>query len=58
MLSEAGFVILIPEEASLTQAGEVISQEPTVGVMATLGGNVTITVSIGPAVQSSSSPSP
>lgn len=57
-LGEAGFVVLITEEASLTPAGEVISQAPTAGVMATSGSNVTITVSTGPAVQPSASPSP
>ena len=58
MLGEAGFVVLIAEQASLTPAGEVISQAPTAGVMATSGSNVTITVSTGPVVEPSASPSP
>jgi serine/threonine-protein kinase len=58
MLGEAGFVVLIAEEGSLTPAGEVISQLPTAGVMAASGSKVTITVSTGPAVEPSASPSP
>lgn len=57
MLGEAGFVVLVTEEASLTQAGEVISQAPTAGVMATSGSNVTITVPTDPAVQPLAGPS-
>jgi beta-lactam-binding protein with PASTA domain len=58
LLGEAGFVVLIAEEASLTPAGEVISQVPTAGVMAASGSNVTITVSTGPAAEPSANPSP
>lgn len=57
-LGEAGFVVVIAEEASLTPAGEVVSQSPAAGVMAASGSKVTITVSTGPAVEPSSSPSP
>jgi len=56
-LGEAGFVVVIAEEASLTPAGEVISQSPTGGVMAKSGSTVTIIVSTGP-VTPSASPSP
>ena len=57
-LGEAGFVVVIVEESSLTPAGEVVSQSPTGGVMAKAGSKVTITVSSGPAVEPSASPSP
>ena len=57
-LGGAGFVAVIAKEASLTPAGEVVSQSPTAGVMAASGSKVTITVSTGPAVEPTSSPSP
>ena len=57
-LGEAGFVTDIIEEASLTPAGEVLSQAPTGGVIAKPGSTVTITVSTGPVVEPSASPSP
>ncbi|HET6497250.1 MAG TPA: PASTA domain-containing protein [Thermoleophilia bacterium] len=57
-LEGAGFVAVIAKEASLTPAGQVVSQSPTAGVMAASGSNVTITVSTGPAVEPTSSPSP
>jgi hypothetical protein len=57
-LEGAGFVAVVAKEASLTPAGEVVSQSPTAGVMAASGSNVTITVSTGPAVEPTSSPSP
>jgi len=57
-LGEAGFVTDIIEEASLTPAGEVLSQSPTGGVIAKPGSQVTITVSTGPVVEPSPSPSP
>src|SRR5450830_1892477 len=56
-LGEAGFVVVIAEELSLTPAGEVVSQSPTGGVMAKSGSTVTIIVSTGP-VTPSASPSP
>jgi len=56
-LGAAGFVVVIAEEASLTPAGEVISQSPTGGVMAKWGSTVTMIVSTGP-VTPSASPSP
>jgi len=57
-LGAAGFVVVITEEASLTPAGEVVSQSPTGGVMAKPGSKVTISVSTGPVVEPSASPSP
>ena len=57
-LEEAGFVTDITEEASLTPAGEVVSQSPTGGVIARPGAQVTIAVSTGPVVEPSPSPSP
>jgi hypothetical protein len=57
-LTAAGFTVVIVEEASLTPAGEVVSQSPTGGVIAQSGSTVRITVSTGPAVEPSASPSP
>ena len=57
-LGAAGFVVVIVEEASLTPAGEVVSQSPTAGVIAKPGSTVKITVSTGPVVEPSASPSP
>jgi beta-lactam-binding protein with PASTA domain len=57
-LTAAGFAVVIVEEASLTPAGEVVSQSPTGGVIAQSGSTVRITVSTGPAVEPSASPSP
>jgi eukaryotic-like serine/threonine-protein kinase len=56
-LGAAGFVVVITQESSLTPAGEVVSQSPTGGVLATSGSTVTISVSSGP-VTPSGSPSP
>lgn len=56
-LGGAGLVVAIADEASLTPAGEVVSQSPTGGVMAKSGSTVTIIVSTGP-VTPSASPSP
>jgi len=55
-LGEAGFVVVIAEELSLTPAGEVVSQSPTGGVLAKSGSEVTITVST--RAKPSASPSP
>jgi serine/threonine-protein kinase len=57
-LEDAGFAVEVAEEASPTPAGEVVSQSPTGGVIAKSGSAVTITVSTGPAVEPSASPSP
>jgi beta-lactam-binding protein with PASTA domain len=57
-LGAAGFVVVATEEASLSPAGEVVSQAPTGGVMAQPGSTVRITVSTGPVVEPSPSPSP
>ena len=57
-LGAAGFVVVATEEASLSPAGEVVSQAPTGGVMAQPGSKVRITVSTGPVVEPSPSPSP
>ena len=57
-MSQAGFAAVSVGEASLTPAGEVISQSPTAGVIAKPGTQVTITVSTGPVVEPSASPSP
>jgi len=57
-LGAAGFVVVVTEEASLTPAGEVVSQSPTGGVIAKAGSTVKITVSTGPVVEPSPSPSP
>ena len=58
LMTAAGFAVVIVEEASLTQAGEVVSQSPTGGVIAQSGSTVRITVSTGPVVEPSASPSP
>ena len=57
-LGAAGFVVVIVQESSLTPAGEVVSQSPTGGVMAKSGSTVKISVSTGPVVEPSPSPSP
>lgn len=57
-LGEAGFVVVVTEEASLTPAGEVVSQSPTGGVLAKPGSTVKISVSTGPVAEPSASPSP
>ena len=57
-MSQAGFAAVSVGEASLTPAGEVISQSPTAGVIAKPGTQVTITVSTGPVVEPSASVSP
>ena len=55
-LGEAGFVVVIAQEASPTPAGEVVSQSPTGGVIAKSGSTVTISVSTGPVPSASPSP--
>jgi beta-lactam-binding protein with PASTA domain len=57
-LNAAGFAVVVVNEASLTPAGEVVSQSPTGGVIAKSGSTVRITVSTGPVVEPSASPSP
>ena len=57
-LADAGFVAEVVQEASLTPAGEVVSQSPTGGVVATPGSKVTIRVSTGPVEEPTVSPSP
>ena len=57
-LGAAGFAVVVVDEASLTPAGEVVSQSPTGGVIAQSGSTVKITVSTGPAAEPSASPSP
>ena len=57
-LNAAGFAVVVVAESSLTPAGEVMSQSPTGGVIAKSGSTVRITVSTGPVVEPSASPSP
>ena len=57
-LNAAGFAVVVVNESSLTPAGEVVSQSPTGGVIAKPGSTVRITVSTGPVVEPSASPSP
>jgi serine/threonine-protein kinase len=57
-LNAAGFAVVVVNQASLTPAGEVVSQSPTGGVIAKAGSTVKITVSTGPVVEPSASPSP
>jgi serine/threonine-protein kinase len=57
-LGAAGFVVVTTEEASLSPAGQVVSQAPSGGVIAQPGSTVTLTVSTGPVVEPSASASP
>jgi len=57
-LGGAGFVVVIAQEANSAPAGEVVSQAPTGGVIAKTGSTVKISVSTGPSVTPSGSPSP
>jgi len=57
-LTQVGFTVAVVEESSLTPAGEVGAQSPSAGVVAQLGSRVKITVSTGPVVEPSASPSP
>jgi serine/threonine-protein kinase len=57
-LNAAGFAVVVVNESSLTPAGEVVSQSPTGGVIAKSGSTVRISVSSGPVVEPSASPSP